>query len=160
MSPASTARVVSTPDWAAVSVGGSLFMAEYTAHYNVLHTDRRMREKISDLDDSHPEILGAKLIHLRSSIARQDKWDIWIQLYKTQWQHTNCQTNTDHEDGIVSGNTMNVYIPLYAPESDMNAFIKPSVISTQPLVWKYSTVHCIAHPVCYNKPPRILYYRI
>ena len=42
--------------------------------------------------------------------------------------------DTDHEDGIVSGDTMNVYIPLYAPDSDMNAFIKLSVISTQPLV--------------------------
>ena len=39
-----------------------------------------------------------------------------------------------HEDGIVSGDTMNVYIPLYTPESDMNDFIKPSVISIQPLV--------------------------
>ena len=38
-------------------------MAEYTAHYNVLHTDCRVQEKISDLDDTHPGILGAKPIH-------------------------------------------------------------------------------------------------
>ena len=42
---ASTARVVSTPDWAAALVDGSQFMAEYTAHYNVLHTDCWMRER-------------------------------------------------------------------------------------------------------------------
>ena len=47
-------------------------MAEYTAHYNVLHTDCQMREKISDLDDTHSGSLGAKLTHLRSSKVHQD----------------------------------------------------------------------------------------
>ena len=42
--------------------------------------------------------------------------------------------NTDHEDGMVSGDTTNVYIPLYAPESDMNVFSKPSVINIQLLI--------------------------
>ena len=64
-------------------------MAEYTAHYNVLHTDCRVREKISDLDDTHPGILGAKLIHLRSSKVHQDIFEdnlgIWIQSYVKPW---------------------------------------------------------------------------
>ena len=55
------ARVVSKPDWAAASVVEVNSWAEHTAHYNVLHTDCRVREKISDLDEIHPGILGAKV---------------------------------------------------------------------------------------------------
>ena len=125
-------------------------MAEYRAYYNVLHTDCRVREKISDLDDTHPGILRAKLVHLRSSIVCQDKWDIWIQSYKTQSQHTNYQTKIrGHEDGIVSGDTMNFYIPLYTPKSDMTAFIKPYIMVFSH--WydrvQYSTMHCTSNSV-------------
>ena len=52
--------------------------------------------------------------------------------------------NTDHEDDIVSGDTMNVDIPLYAPKPDMDTFIKPSVIVFSH--WydrvQYSTMRC------------------
>ena len=49
-----------------------------------------------------------------------------------------------HEDGIVSGDTIIVYIPLYITESDLTAFIKPSGIVFSH--WydrvQYSTMHC------------------
>ena len=59
-------------------------------------------------------------------------------------QHNQCKTasasgytprhSTDHGDGRISGDTMIVYIPWYEPESDINIFIKPSVINIQPLM--------------------------
>ena len=87
-------------------------MTEYTAHYNILHTDGQMREKISDLDDSHPGILGAKLIHLRlSKFVRTNETSGYSH---TKRSHSTqiIRQNTGHEDGFVSGDTINVYIPL------------------------------------------------
>ena len=83
------------------------------------------------LDDTHPGILGAKPIH---QDILEDSWTSGYSHTKRSHSTQITRQNTDHEDGIVSGDTMNVYIPLYAPDSDMNAFIKPSVISIQPLV--------------------------
>ena len=80
-----------------------------------------------NLDDTHPGILRAKPIH-------EDSWASGYSHTKRSHSKQISRQNTDHENGIVSGDTMNVYIPLYAPESVMNAFIKPSVISIQPLV--------------------------
>ena len=54
---ASTARVVSTPDSTAASVGGSQFMAEYTIH--IMYYPQIASR---DLDDTYPGILGAKVI--------------------------------------------------------------------------------------------------
>ena len=89
-----------------------------------------------DLDDTYPGILRDKLIH-------EDSLTSGYSHAKCSHSTQIARQNTDHEDGIVSGKTMNVYIPLYAPESDMNVFSKPSVINIQPLVWEYNKVHAL-----------------
>ena len=89
-----------------------------------------------NLDDTHHGILGAKPIH-------EDSWASGYSHTKRSHSTQIARHNTDHEDGMVSGDTMNVYIPLYAPESDMNVFSKPSVINIQPLVWEYNKVHAL-----------------
>ena len=53
--------------------------------------------------------------------------DSWTSGYTPRYR-------TDHGDGRISGDTMNVYIPRYEPESDINILIKPSVINIQPLM--------------------------
>ena len=76
----------------------------------------------SDLDDTHHRILGSSL----RAAGYLDN--------KTQSAHKLPRHSTDHGDGMVSGDTMNVYIPWYAPESDINILSKPSVINIQPLM--------------------------
>ena len=79
-----------------------------------------------DLDDTHPGILRAKPIH---QDIIEDSWTSGYSHTKRSHSIQIARQNMDHEDGIVSGDTMNVYIPLYAPESDMNVFSKPSIIN-------------------------------
>ena len=66
-----------------------------------------------DLDDTHPGILGAKPIH---QDIIEDSWTSGYSHTKRSHSTQITRQNTDHEGDIVSGDTMNVYIPLYAPE--------------------------------------------